>query len=159
MSAEGIQAVVRRITDDLLALAQAVLEDDTISTNEKIGRNTLRESALRGDLSAAIDRGAGEDPVIRALFNHYVVYLEWERPPRYGKQPPIHVLKDWAARNGIPTDADTLWAISYAIWRDGHAGRPIFATMDRELDRLYDEDWAGALRDAIAEELDRFFYR
>lgn len=156
MSAEGVQAAVRRIADDLLALAALVLEDDTIGTNAKVGRNTLKNSALRGDLSVAIQR-TGEDPVIRALFNHYVVFLEWERPPRYGKQPPIHVLKEWAARNGIPTDAETLWAISYAIWRDGHEGRPIFATMDRELDRLFEGDWAEELRRAIMEGIERFF--
>lgn len=156
MSAEGVQAAVRRIADDLLALAVLVLEDDTIGTNAKVGRNTLKNSALRGDLSVAIQR-TGEDPVIRALFNHYVVFLEWERPPRYGKQPPIHVLKGWAAKNGIPTDAETLWAISYAIWRDGHEGRPIFATMDRELDRLFEGDWAEELRRAIMEGIERFF--
>lgn len=157
MNTAGVQLAINRIADDLLALAALVLEDDTISTNSKIGRNTLKNSALHGDLSATISQGTGEDPVIRALFNNYVVFLEWERPPRYGKQPPIHVLKDWAAKNGIPTDADTLWAISYAIWRDGHEGRPIFATMDDELDNLYNSDWADALKEAITEELDRFF--
>lgn len=157
MSAAGIQAVVERIADDLLALAHAVMEDDRFGTNRKLGRNTLKNSALQGDLSATISQGLGEDPVIRALFNHYVVYLEWDRPPRYGKQPPIHVLKDWAAKKGIPTDAGTLWAISYAIWRDGHAGRPIFATMDEELDRLYEQDWAEALKNKMTEQLDNFF--
>lgn len=157
MSKEGVQLAINKIADDLLALAAAVLEDDTISTNEKVGRNTLRDSALRGDLEASISTVTNNDPVIKALFNHYVVYLEWTRPPKYKKKPPISVLKEWAAKNGIPTDADTLYRISYAIWRDGHKGRPIFATIDKELDSLFLYDWADKLYDAIVDNLDNFF--
>lgn len=154
MSKEGVQLAVKRIADDLLALAALVMEDDRFATNTKVGRNTLKDSALHGDLEAKIK---GDNPVITALFNHYVVFLEWTRPPKYKKKPPISVLKDWAAANGIPTDADTLWAISYAIWRDGHQGRPIFATMDKEMDGLFMDDWADALYDAIVDNLNKFF--
>jgi hypothetical protein len=157
MSAAAVALVYNRIADDLLSLAYAVLEDDSISTNTKIGKNTLANSQLRDDLSVAVSQTIGEDAVIRALFNNYVVYLEWSRPPMYGKKPPISALKDWAAKNGIPTDAGTLYAISYAIWRDGHAGRPIFATMDKVLDGLFIEDWAPALKDAIFDNLDLLF--
>jgi len=157
MSKEGVRLAINKIADNLLALAAVVLEDDTISTNTKAGRNTLRDSALRGNLEASVSTVTGEDPVIKALFNHYVVYLEWTRPPKYKKKPPVSVLKEWAAKNGIPTDADTLYRISYAIWRDGHPGRPIFATMDRELDGLFLNDWADKLYDAITDTLDLFF--
>lgn len=157
MSAEGVRLVINKIADDLLALASLVLEDDTISANTKIGKNTLAQSALRGDLEATISQTNGEDPVIRALFNHYVVYLEWSRPKEYGKQPPISALKEWAEKNGIPTDANTLWAISYAIWRDGHVGRPIFATMDAQIDGLFLNDWADKLFNDLTDELDKFF--
>lgn len=157
MSAEGVRLTVHKIADDLLALASLVLEDDTVGTNNKIGTNTLKNSALNGDLAATISNTNGDDPVIKALFNHYVIYLEWTRPPMHGKQPPISALKDWAEKNGIPTDAHTLWAISYAIWRDGHVGRPIFATMDRELDGLFTSDWADKLFNSVTDELDNFF--
>jgi hypothetical protein len=157
MSRESVQLAIHKIADDLLALAATILETDVISNNTKVGKNTLRDSALNGDLEASISRINGDDPVIRAFFNHYVVYLEWDRPPKYKKQPPISVLKEWAAKNGIPTDAGTLWAISYAIWRDGHKGRPIFATMDKELDGLFLDDWADKLYDAIVDNLDNFF--
>jgi len=157
MSSKGIQLAINKIADDLLALAIAVLEDDSVSANVKVGKNTLRDSALRGDLEKAISSTTGNDPVISVLFNHYVVYLEWTRPPKYKKKPPISVLKEWAAKNGIPTDSGTLWAISCAIWRDGHAGRPIFATMDRELDGLFLDDWADKLYEAIIEDLDKLF--
>lgn len=157
MSTAGVMQAYNRIADDLLALASLVLEDDSVSTNTKIGRNTLANSQLREDLAATISQSGVEDAVVKALFNNYVVYLEWDRPPEYGKRPPISALKDWAEKNGIPTDASTLYAISYAIWRDGHKGRPIFATMDKLLDGLYMDDWAPILRDAILDNLDKIF--
>lgn len=151
-------AAYNRIADDLLALATLVLEDDSISTNTKVNKNTLANSQLREDLAATIGiSGGSEDAVIKALFNNYVVYLEWDRSPKYGSPPPISALKDWAEKNGIDTDAGTLYAISYAIWRDGHTGRPIFATMDKLLDGLYMDDWAPQLKDAIFDQLDKLF--
>lgn len=157
MITEGVRKALNKIADDLLALASLVLEDDSVGVNSKIGRNTLANSALNGDLFATISQTNGEDPVLTAFFNHYVVYLEWDRPKEYGKQPPIDALKDWAEKNGIDTEASTLWAISYAIWRDGHVGRPIFATMDAQLGGLFMDDWADELYKAITEELDKFF--
>ena len=55
MSREGVQLAINKIADDLLALAAAILEDDTISTNDKVGRNTLRDSALKGDLETTVN--------------------------------------------------------------------------------------------------------
>lgn len=154
---KGVQQAINRIADDLLALAHAILETDTIANNTKIGRNTLKKSALNGELFATISQTNGEDPIIKAFFNNYVTYLEWDRPKMYGKRPPISALKGWAEKNGIPTDADTLWAISYAIWRDGHAGRPIFATMDANIGELFAKDWADDLFHNLIEELNKFF--
>lgn len=153
----SVNAVMMAIADDFLALAHAILEDDSISTNIKIGANTLRDSALNNDLAVALSETGRDDTVIRALFNNYVGYIEWTRPPKYGKPPPIDALKGWAEKNSIPTDAQTLYAISTAIWRDGHQGRPIFATMDIELDGLYMNDWADKLFNAIMEKTDNFF--
>lgn len=152
-----MEEIINAIADDLLAVSHAVLEDDTISANRKTGENTLRNSALNNDLFATISQTVGDDPVITAFFNHYVVYLEWSRPPKYGKRPPISALKDWAEKKGIPTDAATLGKISNAIWRDGHTGRPIFATIEREVDNLYATDWADKLFNTITIELDNYF--
>lgn len=159
MSTTGVQLAVNKISKDMIALARIILEDDSIGTNvkDRVNRNTLKNSALYRDVTAFVKSQTNEDPVIEALFNHYVVYLEWDRPAKYGKQPPINVIKDWAAANGIPTDANTLWAISYGIWRDGHKGRPIFATMDKELDGLYMDNWADELKEALVDNLDIFF--
>ena len=159
MSKAGIYRVIQTIANDLLILAQTVLEDDNVSTNVKVNRNTLSESKLKDDLivgwQAVLD--SQNDVVIKALFNNYVQYIDWKRPPKYGKRPPISVLKDWAVKNGIPTDANTLWAISYAIWRDGHERRPIFGTLAEYSNKFFQSDWADRLFDAIVVNLDNFF--
>lgn len=159
MSKAGVQLTINKIAKDMIALARAIMEDDSIGTNakSKVNRNTLKGSALYRDVTAFVKSQIGENPVIEALFNHYVEYLEWDRPEKYKKQPSINVLKDWASDNGIPTDANTLWAISYAIWRDGHKGRPIFATFDKELDELFLEDWSDNLYCSMVDILDNFF--
>lgn len=146
-----------KIIADLRALIVAILEDVSISNNTKVDINTLADSALRHDLSVYMSEKDGGDPVISALFNNYVEYLEWDRPAKYGKRPPIDVLEDWARKNGIGTEASTLWAISTAIWRDGHKGRPIFATISANLDRLFMDDWSNLIFNDLTQGLDEFF--
>lgn len=155
MSAAGIQKAVDKIAFAFYTIIEGVFENDSVSTNVKVNRNTLADSALRYELY--VEQIPADDVVIQALFNNYVVYLEWDRPPFYGKQPPIEALVDWAEKNGIESDADTLWAISYAIWRDGHTGRPIFATIDTELDKRFVVEWADQIMASLVDNLDKFF--
>lgn len=155
MSAAGVEKAVDKIAYALYVLIESVFEDDAVSTNDKVGRNTLADSALRYDLY--VEQIPADDVVLQALFNNYVVFLEWDRPPMYGKQPPIDALVGWAEKNGIETDANTLWAISYAIWRDGHTGRPIFATIDREINKRYMGEWSDALFEALTDNLELYF--
>lgn len=157
MRNEGLEKVISKIAEEVVTLATLILEDDSISTNTKVNKNTLRESALRYNIDTSTGVFSGGDTVIRALFNHYVTFIEWDRPPKYGKQPPISALKDWAEKNGIPSDNNTLWAISTAIWRDGHTGRPIFATLEKEVDKMFNEDWAEEVFNSIVEKLDTYF--
>jgi len=157
MNSAGITAAIDAITDSLYNIASQVLGDDAVGMRTKAPfKNSLKDSQLRAELYA-LPVSTMDDVVIEALFNNYVVFIEWDRPAKYGKQPPIDALKDWAEKNGIPTDASTLWAISYAIWRDGHKGRPIFATIDREVDALYDTEWSGRLFESITSDLDLLF--
>ena len=157
MRNEGLEKVISKIAEEVVTLATLILEDDSISTNTKVNKNTLRESALRYNIDTSIGMFAAGDTVIKALFNHYVTFIEWDRPPKYGKQPPISALKDWAEKNGIPSDNNTLWAISTAIWRDGHTGRPIFATLEKEVDKMFNEDWAEEIFNSVVEKLDTYF--
>lgn len=157
MNNAAILKAIATIEDGLYKIAVSVLEDDSVSMRTKSPfKNSLKNSQLRADLFAA-QVGTSSDIVIEALFNNYVVYLEWDRPAKYGKRPPIDALKDWASKNGIDTDASTLWAISNAIWRDGHKGRPIFATIDKLTDTAFANDWGTALFNGITDDLDNIF--
>lgn len=155
MNTVAINKAIRLIARNLVELAKDVLDDDNVGLNIKVGRNTLTDSDLKNKLATVVE--ANDDPVITALFNNYVVYLEWHRPPMYGKRPPIDSLKEWASKNGIPTDAGTLWVISNAIWRDGHAGRPIFSTLDKKVAYAFDIGWSDQLFDEITNDLDNLF--
>lgn len=157
MNTRDVAAVIAAIEDGLYKIATAVLESDDVGMRTKTPfKNTLANSQLKADLFAA-QVSTSDDVVIEALFNNYVVYLEWDRPKDYGKRPPIDALKGWAEKNGIATDAGTLWVISNAIWRDGHKGRPIFATMDRLVDQAYDTEWSDQLFNSITTDLDILF--
>ena len=157
MTNEGLNKVIAKIADEVVTLAQIILEDDSISSNPKSGKNTLRDSALKFDIPTSTSLFAGGDTVIKVLFNNYITYIEEGRAPRTGKKPPISALKDWAEKNGIPSDNNTLWAISTAIWRDGYAGRPIFATLEKEIDKMFDNEWAEQIFNNIVEALENFF--
>lgn len=155
MSLQGVQFAGIHIARSFINLARSVMDDDAVGVNVKVGTNTLTDSALKENIESKVN--AYDDFVLTLLFNHYVEYVERGRRPKTGTKPDIEHLKDWAAKNGIPTDADTLWSISYAIWRDGIAGRPIFATLDKLIDGAFADEWAPRLFDALVEELDDFF--
>lgn len=147
--------VIETIGNDILMLATIIMENDSISVNDKVGKNTLKNSALKSDVEQNIQ--ATGNPIIQTFFNHYIVYLEWNRPKKYGKQPPIDCLREWASKNGIPTDNGTLWMISKAIWRDGHRGRPILSTLEKNIEDLFEKQYFDTLFIAIITELQDFF--
>lgn len=99
-----------------MALKSAI---DRNGTNTKVGRNTLKDSDLIDSVEAKVSGG-----VIEILANHYIEYIEFGRRPK-AKWVPISALVEWASRKGIPTDNHTIYAIAYAIWRDGIPPRPV----------------------------------
>lgn len=147
--------IVEAIGNDILMLATIIMEDDSISVNDKVGKNTLKNSALKSDVEQKIQ--ATDNIMIQTFFNHYIVYLEWNRPKKYGKQPPIDCLRDWASKNGIPTDNSTLWLISRAIWLEGWRGRPILATLENNIEELFKKQYFDELFTAIITKLQDFF--
>lgn len=153
---ESILKVIEEIAKDVLILSQLIMDDDSISSNRKVNKNTLRDSNLRKDIETKIE-SLDNPVVINALFNHYIIFLEWSRPKKHKKKPPIDVLRDWALSRGIPTDNETLWKISYAIWRDGHQGRPILATLEKEIEESFDKDIFDKLFNSISEEITKYF--
>lgn len=150
------KTVLEAFKEDILTLSHLILEDDSISSNRKTNKNTLANSHLRDKVRAEISK-LGEPVVIEALFDNYVTFLEWDRPKKYGEKPPIDSLLEWAKSKGIPTDNNTLFAISTAIWRDGHEGRPILATLEKEIEKSYNNEVSDNLFNAIIDELTKYF--
>lgn len=155
MSQQGIEYAGMYIVRELISIAREVMDDDRVGINVKVGQNTLADSQLKEQIEGIVK--ARGDVVITLLFNHYIDYIIAGRAPKVGKPPPIDVLKDWAERKGIPTDAPTLYAISYAIWRDGYAGRPIFEALDRKIDAAWASGFSDRLFEGLLEDVDKFF--
>lgn len=152
---DKIKNILKAIQADIETLAQLIFETDSISNNTKVKKNTLKDSQLANDVEVKVQEL--NNPIIDIMFNHYIVYLEWDRPKKYKQQPPISVLKDWADKNGIPSDNETLWKISYAIWRDGHKARPITQNLFKEIDERFDKQYYDMLFEAIINDLLEFF--
>ncbi len=62
-----LEKVIKAIADDVLLLAQIILEDDSISVNEKVSKNTLKNSALKADIQSKVTMS--DNIVIDTLFN------------------------------------------------------------------------------------------
>lgn len=153
---EATKRVIEAFQSEVMTLIRLIFEDNGISNNKKINKNTLADSKLKERVQVEIRQK--ENPVIiEALFNHYITFLEWNRPKKHGKRPPIDALRGWASARGISTDNSTLWAISTAIWRDGHEGRPIIATLEKEIENSYNKEYSNKLFDAIIDELIKYF--
>lgn len=153
---EATLKIIEAIANDVLMLSHLILEDDSISMNRKINKNTLKDSQLNQNIKTQI-ASLNEPVVIEALFNNYINFIEWGRPKGYGKQPPIDELRDWALSRGIPTDNSTLFAIAKAIQRDGHEGRPIIAILEKEIVESFDKEFYTKLFESIINELTKYF--
>lgn len=153
---DHVLKVVEEIGRDIVALAQFVIDNDSIGMNKKSGKNTLKDSLLIQDVDSRVSFGSnGDNVVIEVLFNNYIDYIEKGRRP--GKMPPVSALKEWAQSRGIPTDNGTLYAIANAIKRDGIEGRPILATLEQRIEDSFENDWADKLFDAMISELNEYF--
>lgn len=146
--------VINEITAEIAALADTIFKDDKISTNRKTGRNTLRDKAKEINVSWHEQNG---NIVIDTYFGNYLTYIENGRAPRKGKFPPLDELRDWALARNIPADNSTLFLIARAIWRDGHEGRPILATLEERIEHKFETEWYDKLFEATIDELTKYF--
>lgn len=153
---ESTIKVIEALKEDILTLSRLILEDDNISLNRKVNKNTLSDSSLKKNIETKIE--SLESPVIiKTFFENYITFIENDRKPKQGKQPPTDELRDWALSRGIPTDNNTLFMIARAIWREGHEGRPIIATLEKEIDESFDNEVYDKLFNSIIEELTKYF--
>lgn len=79
MSWQSLEYAGIKIATKFIDLARQVMDDDAVGVNIKVGKNTLKDSSLQRDLESHIK--AADDLVLELLFNNYVVFLEWDRPP------------------------------------------------------------------------------
>ncbi|HML64340.1 MAG TPA: hypothetical protein PKC55_05870 [Dysgonomonas sp.] len=150
----AVKKVIDQITNEIAILAGDIFKDDKISRNPKVNKNTLREKAKDVNVSW---RAAKGNIVIEAYFDNYITFLEKGRAPRKGKFPPLDELRDWALSRNIPSDNSTLFLIARAIWRDGHEGRPILATLEERIDSKFETEWYDQLFEATIDELNKYF--
>ncbi len=150
----ALKKAIDQITNEIAILAGDIFKDDKISRNPKVNKNTLREKAKDVNVSW---RAANGNIVIEAYFDNYITFLEKGRAPRKGKFPPLDELRDWALSRNIPSDNSTLFLIARAIWRDGHEGRPILATLEERIDSKFETEWYDQLFEATIDELNKYF--
>lgn len=150
----ALKKAIDQITNEIAILAGDIFKDDKISRNPKVNKNTLRKKAKDVNVSW---RAANGNIVIEAYFDNYITFLEKGRAPRKGKFPPLDELRDWALSRNIPSDNSTLFLIARAIWRDGHEGRPILATLEERIDSKFETEWYDQLFEATIDELNKYF--
>ena len=122
--------ILKAIGDDIIEQIRAVFASD-VGINSKVGKNTLKDSNLSKDLRYNIVN-TNEGGAINVEANFYMVYIEWDRPPKYGKRPPTKAIIKWLTRKNITSDNPKVkiverfaFLISRAIWRDGWKGRKL----------------------------------
>ena len=152
-----IEQLSEKMAAAIITSAQNILSDSRVAVNPKTGKNSLRDSLLSRDIESIARTTESGGIVIETFFGNYLRYIEQGRQPKQGKMPPIDALRDWALKNGLPADNNTLWGISYAIWRDGYAGRPILATLEKEIEKSWRQQWADELFLCFTSELNNYF--
>lgn len=146
MISQSLQKATQVIADELLLLARQVIDQSADG----------QDFRLKDSLSTSIDMSGGS-LVISLLMDNYIEFIEKGRKPHSGKMPPIDALRDWAISRGISPTNDMLYAISYAIWRDGIEPRPILALIDERVAQAFDEHWADLLMEAVLDDLNKYF--
>jgi hypothetical protein len=153
MDSRGIAEAVQAISNDIMEIIQIVF-DSEIGINNKVGKNTLDDSNLRKQIEKKIT--SNDNIIMSYYFNDYIVYIESGRR-KGAKMIPISALKSWADRKGIPSDNNTLYAISKAIVRDGIAPRPLMSMiMENVTAYIADNDFKD-LFDSIVIDVSKFF--
>lgn len=144
----GLKKVIEVIASEMLALAQAVTSE--------VDAGSLKGRSLCDTIRTQVREQDG-GVVISLLFDNYIEYIENGCAPKQGKRPPTDDLREWAIKNGIQPDNDTLYALSEAIWHDGIEPRPILATLEERITGQFDARWADMLFEALIDDLTKYF--
>lgn len=165
--------IIQEITEDIIRAARQVMSSD-VGINEKVvnlnpklyngsnvvGKNTLHGSNLYKQISTSW-KETGDNIVVDTLFNHYIGYIEWDRPPKYGDPPPVIEIIKWLRRKHIVSSNENIKSVAYvisrSIWKKGHKGRKIFDMLDKYVDSGFENKYADMIFDALFKEVDDYF--
>ena len=154
----SLAKVIQEISNDILRAAREIMSSD-VGVNTKVGINTLHGSNLYNQIKQSWKEG--DNIVIDTVFNGYIEYIEWDRPPKYGKRPPVIEIAKWLRRKHIVSSNENImsvaYAVSYAIWRDGWKGRKIFDALDKYVDSGFDNQYADLIFEGLFAETDNYF--
>lgn len=149
----NLTGIIASFAKDILQIVRAVLASDA-GINRKVHYNTLTTSELFKNLDAVATHDG--DLVFDLMLNDYIQYIESGR--RQGaKMPPVEPIVKWAKKHGIPTDNSTIFLIRRAIARDGIAPRPILEYVFKDVDKIWDDEWADVLFEEITKIITDFF--
>lgn len=158
MDAE-LAKIIKSFAEDVVEEARKIMASN-VGINEKTGTNTLKDSNLYKQIDWSF-RQEGEDIIIDTLFNYYITFIEWDRPKNYGKMPPINVIQKWLVRKHIAPLNKNIRSVAFliarSIQREGHRGRPIFATLFKNTEEKWTNEWSYKLFDNIIKELVNYF--
>lgn len=158
MDAE-LTKIIKSFAEDIVEEARKIMSSN-VGVNEKTGTNTLKDSNLYKQIDWSF-REEGENIIIDTLFNFYIVYIEWNRPKNYGKMPPISAIQKWLVRKHIVPNNKNIRSVAFliarAIQRDGWKGRPVLATLFKNTEQKWNNEWAYKLFNNIIKELVDYF--
>lgn len=151
--------IIQEITNDIVKGARDIMASD-VGINQKVGKNTLVGSNLYKQISTSW-KDTGDNIVVDTLFNHYIGYIEWDRPPEYGDPPPVIEIIKWLRRKHIVSSNENIKSVAYvisrSIWKKGHKGRKIFDMLDKYVDSGFKNKYADMIFDALFKEVDDYF--
>lgn len=154
--------ILKAIGDDIIEQIRAVFASD-VGINSKVGKNTLKDSNLSKDLRYNI-QPTNKGGAINVEANFYMVYIEWDRPPKYGKRPPVKEIIKWLKRKHITSDNPKIktveqfaFLISRAIWRDGWKGRKLTPKILEAIENYWDTKASAYIFDELTKIIEEKF--
>lgn len=151
---KNIDEVINAIAEDVKVLIDILMESSSASNNQ-ISIKELRDNVRKDDVVAKLTSTDGGNGLIVEVF--YDSLLEWERNPQSGKYPSVSDIRDWASSKGLDTSNATINLVRRAIWWHGHTGQSILDLLNKEVNEMFQKEWADKLLDAVLSNLDDFF--
>ena len=93
-----------------------------------------------------------------------MVYIEWDRPPKYGKRPPLKAIINWLKRKHITSDNPKVktveqfaFLISRAIGGDGWKGRKLTPKILEAIENQWDTKASAYIFDELTKIIEEKF--